>query len=425
MVRKNVSISLVCLWFVWLQTNGECSVIHFYKDEGLSAPKRVELLYQYVTGMWPADEIWPHMHAAMINIADGNEAATQASIDKLRTDFSDNQYLPMALHEIGKLCRLLGNREKSLELNQLVVDTFPSHEYAMWSLREVVLLNIELGNIEGAQAATNNVLNSFANQKYIDLLTHEIAEHYYKFGIYEQAQQLFQYIIDHWPQGYYAGLSQARQEEINKVLSGWTLTQTQIDAQRDMAMVYINNDRMDDAQTIINQLKADCANDPRGAAALLNIGLYCQQLNKYDKAIELHQYVANSWPQHTMAMWSQSCLAICYTGFSNMEAAEAATQKLLADFPQNEFIAQAVYDIARQYYQCGKHEKAKQYYQYVLDRYPQNKDIMWVKIGLAQSNIGLGNNESAENILDILAAELASHSSNDSNSSAVSRMSQV
>jgi tetratricopeptide (TPR) repeat protein len=242
---------------------------------------------------------------------------------------------------------------------------------------------IELGNIEAAKAATNTAFTNFAQNQWIVSIGNEIAGCYIKFGRYEDAKQVCQYVVEHWPDNSYTGITRAKIEQIDLAMSGWTLTDTEINAQKDLAMVYINNDKMADAQTIIDQLLADCAGDPRGADALFDIGRSCQNNGKYEKALELHQYIVNTWPRHNMAMWSQSCIAICNIGLGNIEAADAAMQKLFTDYSGNSRIAEAFYDIARQYYSFDQYQNAIQIFKMIVRDWP-DYEYAWS----AQSWIG-------------------------------------
>lgn len=409
MFKKIIPVSLVLIGLVFYQMSGECFAEHNYEKEGLSNAERVDLLYSYVTAMWPADEIWPQMHVAMTNIADDNESEAEAAIDKLRGEFSQNQYLPVALHEIAKLYRLVEVRDKSLQLHQYVIENWPSHEYTMWSLRDVAILEIALGNTEAAQAALDKVVADFPNNVYIALVVRQIASHHRKFQNYEKAKELYQYVIDHWPeQEDYARWSQMDIKEIDLVLSNEAAAQSEIAAKVDLAMSSIAADDMEAAEAAINELLTNYPQDPHIGKPLFDIAEYCRQFNKYEKARQLYQYVVDTWPQHASARWSQSGVAICHIGLGNMQAAEAAIDKLLADFRGNVLMAGCFYDIGNAYNRAGNYEKAEQIYQSVLDTWPEYQYTLWVLIGLAKANIGLGDNAMAEAIIEELITNIKS-----------------
>jgi len=414
-MKKVLTVNLVLFGIFFFQITGECFGLPAdYAREGLSNSERVYLLYAYVTGMWPADEIWPQMREAMTNIADGDEAGAQAAIDKLRTEFSGNQYLPVALHEIAKLYRLVGEpvgeRDKSLQLHQYIVDNWPSHEYTMWSLRELAILENARGNVKAAQAITEKVLTDFADNEYIAFVGYEIAIRYQLFKNYEEAKQLYQYVIDTWPeQTDYARWCQAGLDEVNLALANQAASVSEIKAQVKLAKSSIVNDDMKAAEAAINKLRISYPQDPHIAEPLFEIAECYRQFEKYEKAGQLYQYVADTWPQHVPARWSQLWVAVCHINLGNMQAAESAIDKLLANHPYSELMAGCFYEIANAYNRSGNYEKAKQFYQSVLETWPEYKHTVWAQIGQAQSNIGLGDNVAGEAIIDTLVTKLAAN----------------
>jgi tetratricopeptide (TPR) repeat protein len=353
--------------------------------------EKADHLYEYVTNMWPADEIWPQMLVAMRHIARGEDNAAQASVDELLNNFSQNQYLPVALHEIAKLYGHFKKYGKANELLQHVIDNWPQHEYTMWSLRDVARLNIELGcgdtndgpYCHAAQAAVDKVLGDFPNQKFIPLVTYEIAEHYRIFKSYQKATQLYQYILNTWPDNWRVVL-----------------------AQSGLARLYIDTGNETAAQSAVNKLCSDFSNVPEVARGIYLVAYYYDQSGRYEKAKPLYEFVLNNKSADWYAMWSQSRLAIIHIAFGNYDAAEASTDSLIANFQVDERIDEAVYDVADQYNRFGRYASAKQLYQYILDTWPDCEGATWVKIGLAQSNISLGEKNTAESIIDGLVAKL-------------------
>ncbi len=408
MYKKVFVVTLVLFGCIFSQITRECFAQFEYEREELSNSERSRLLYQYVRSNWPADEIWPQLGIVLTYIGDGNDAAAQAAVDKLLVDFSGNQYLPIALHETAKLNGLLKKQDKALILDRYVAEHWPQHEYAMWSLRDAAKFNIELGKTQEAQEDVNKVIADFQGQKYAAFALYEIAGQYKKFKNYEKARQVYQYIIDNWPVSDYAKWSQGGLEEIEVLQSDWAMTQTSINAQRDLAITYIDNDNMSAAEPVIDGLLTYLPKDPRIATAMFKIADHCRKLRKYEKAIQLYQSILSSRPQHASARWSQSGIAMCQIGLGNIQAAEAATQKLLADFPRNELMADCIYDIADAYNHFGRYEDARRFYQYALDNWPEFAYTTWAKIGLAQMKNYLGENDAAEAIIEGLAAKLSS-----------------
>jgi len=103
-------------------------------------------------------------------------------------------------------------------------------------------------------------------------------------------------------------------------------------------------------------------------------------------------------------------LAISNVMLGDDNAAQVAADRLLADFSDNEDIAEAVNEIAHHYRVSQKCEKAKQLYQHVVDNWPGAQNAIWAQMGLAISNIALGDDPNAQAAIDSLIADFNDHS---------------
>ena len=85
--------------------------------------------------------------------------------------------------------------------------------------------------------------------------------------------------------------------------------------------------------------------------------------------------------------------------------AEAAVDKLLTEFAQNKHIARAIHDTAWEYRKLGNYGRANELDQYVIDHWPADVQVMWAKMDMAKTDIGLGNDAAVEKTIDILIAD--------------------
>jgi tetratricopeptide (TPR) repeat protein len=84
-------------------------------------------------------------------------------------------------------------------------------------------------------------------------------------------------------------------------------------------------------------------------------------------------------------------IAMSNTRDGNDAAAEAATNKLIANYSGYKPIARAVCQIADQYYQSQRHQNADKLYQKIVEKWPDTGDAMWAQMHIAMSNIRDGN----------------------------------
>ncbi|MBU0708023.1 tetratricopeptide repeat protein [Patescibacteria group bacterium] len=353
-------------------------------------------LHEYNVRTFPKTEfaMWSQMHIAMSNIRIGNDAAAEAAIDKLLADFSGNEYIAQAVHEIAGHCNWLQKHEKALELHQYVLDNWPRSEQAIWSQMGVAVSNIALGKMEDAQAAVDKLLTGFSGNKHIAQAVHEIAGHYRWSKKYEKSNQLHQYVLDNWP-----GSQQAF----------WS--------QMGVAMANIALNKTEAAQAAIDKLLADFSGNKHIAQAVHEIAGHCNWLEKHEKALELHQYVLDNWPRSEQAFWSQMGVAVSNIALGKTEAAQAAVDKLLARYPKDESMANAVCQIADEYCKQANHDKALELYQKASELY-QHTATTWPDSGNAirtnsckiKTNILLDNIPNVKVAINELLAEFPYHS---------------
>lgn len=89
--------------------------------------------------------------------------------------------------------------------------------------------------------------------------------------------------------------------------------------------------------------------------------------------------------------------------------AESAVDKLLTDFSWNKYIARAIHDTAWEYRKLGNYGRANKLDQYVIDHWPADVQVMWAKMDMAKTDIGLGNDAAVEKTIDILIADFNDH----------------
>lgn len=281
-----------------------------------------------------------------------------------------------------------GNHGGAEDIYKTIVTDYPGTDYALEAQKKLAMLYISRDRLQEANAAFNELITSFSGHKLIPGTVYRIAEHATRQEEHTMAGQLYQHIINNWPQQYYEIWAQ-----VVVVKSDLSLGNTGA------------------AEAATNKLLADFHGNVQVAGAVCGIAQhYHYQLGNYEKAKQLYQYIIDNWPEDEYAMWCQFELAQVNIALGDTEAAQAATEKfeeLLPNFTKNdESMAERACEAAQQYIRSGEYEKAKQLYQYALDYWPEAKYAMWTKIGLAQARIRLGENAVAETIIDGLVAKL-------------------
>jgi len=95
-----------------------------------------------------------------------------------------------------------------------------------------------------------------------------------------------------------------------------------------------------------------------------------------------------------------------YIALGNDEAADAAIGQLYNEFSGSEELIGAVYQIALACYNYQKYEKAREFYQYILDNWPEEKETgFWAQREIALSYIKDDNDANALAGVDELIAD--------------------
>jgi tetratricopeptide (TPR) repeat protein len=346
-------------------------------------------LYQYIIDTWPDSfyAMWSQMAVEVSKSGLGNDETAEANINKVLTDFAADERLPEAVRDVAYQYHMLEKYDKSVELYQYITDTWPDSFYAMWSQMGAAMSNIALGDDTAVEANIDKLLGDFADGEYdsdVAKAVRDIAYQYHKFNKYTKAKQLYQKVIDTWPQSEYAMWSHMGAAASNVALGDDTAVQSNID-----------------------RLLADFAGDERLPEAFRDIAYQYHMLEKYDKAVELYQYITDTWPGSFYAMWSQMGAAMSNVALGDEEALQSNIDKLLgfAGGEHDSHIAQAVRDVAYQCHKFGKYEKAKQLYQYILDNYPNSEHVRWAKTDLIKANIALDDEPNINEAINELIAE--------------------
>ncbi len=279
-----------------------------------------------------------------------------------------------------------GDYQQAEAIYKTVVQENPGTDYALDAQKRLAILYLDISNEGQAQLAVDELVAGFSGNVRIAEAVHEIAGHCRWLKKYEKSKQLCQHVVDSWP-----GSKSAM----------WS--------QMGVAMANISLGEPDAAAAAIDKLVADFSGNEHIAQAVHEIAGHCNFLEKHQKARELHQYVLDNWPDSKQAMWSQMGVAVSNTALGETEAAAAAVDKLLADFSENEQIADAVRQVANAHRKSGKYEKASELYQYVIANWPGSEQVRRSQMGLAMLDIAVKDGADAELAMDKLIADFGDH----------------
>ena len=121
-----------------------------------------------------------------------------------------------------------------------------------------------------------------------------------------------------------------------------------------------------------------------------------QQDGDYEQAEAIYKAILADYPGSSYALAAQKGLVIVHIVQEKWPTADAELAKLISGYSGYDEIADAVCETAKFYRICENYEKAKEAYQYVLDNRPDAECAIWSQMGVAISDIMLGDYGGAE-----------------------------
>jgi outer membrane protein assembly factor BamD (BamD/ComL family) len=128
------------------------------------------------------------------------------------------------------------------------------------------------------------------------------------------------------------------------------------------------------AETETNRLLGDFANNPEAYPALQRIAEEYLRAEKWDQALTLSEYVlANSSRSQltSLGAWQTKIVTLIQRG--QERDAQLATDELLRNFSRHPYTATVVTRLAERWFNKQKYEQARQYFQTVLDTWPEDE----------------------------------------------------
>jgi len=295
-------------------------------DDGMRAQEKLTILY----------------------IGWGRKSEAEAAYQKLLAEHSARAGIAAAVDHVADKYRNSGNYQKALAAYQYIVATWPWDEHTLDSYGRMACIGIRLGEEASVQAAVDKLIADYSDREDVADVLSEIANEYRQSGSGEGIAQLCQ-----------------------RVASGWPVEQRGIWAQAAVARVSAASDDTAAAQAEVDRLISRFSDAEGLKKAVDQVADEHRKAGRYDKALPLHQYVADRWPGSERAMEAVKGVAISNIALGDSAAAEAATDKLIADFngfelESREDFPKTLYEIAKAYEAAESYEQARSVYEWII-----------------------------------------------------------
>jgi len=260
-----------------------------------------------------------------------------------------------------------------------IVQDYPSSDDALTAEEKLVVLYIVWDKEAEAEAAYQQLLTDFCEREGIAKAVDHVGDAYRESEKYEKALEVYRQVVDSWAEDEHA-----------------------IGSQTGIARVYVSLGDGPNAEIAIAKLIVEFADHNDIADAVYEIADEYREVKKYEKALGFYKQIVDSWPESEEAMDSQEDVAKLYIELGDDPNAEAAVEKLIAKFADRDEIADAVDEMADEYKDAKKYDKALELYKYVVKTWPDSEQAMGSQADVAKLYIELGDDPNAEAAVDKL-----------------------
>ncbi len=271
--------------------------------------------------------------------------------------------------------------EEAKSLYQQIIQQHPSSPYAskaQMGIAEVdILTDINAGKISEAEAGVNSLTANFSANSELPEILYDITRRYRWTWNYEEAKNLCQQIIQQHPGSSYASKAQMGIAEIDIVSD-------------------IKAGKMSEAQTGVNSLVASFSGHSNLPNTLYFIGRQYRWSKKYEEATSLYQQIIQQYPNASYAGKAQMGIEemdiISNINVGKTSEAQAGINSLIANFSGHPDLPKALYYIGRKYRWSNQYGEARNYYQQVVQQYPDSSYAGKAQRDIAEVNILLDIN---------------------------------
>ena len=390
--------------------------------------ENARMLYQHVVDNWPNKPraIFSQRGIVLVSIALGDSSEAEAATEKLLSQFSQDEHLPKVVSTIAETYRGLEEYEQARELHQYVLDNHPDFEDAIFSQRGVIISSIELGDDSRAEAGIDELLSQFSSNEHIAKVVYQVARKLNKKDDIK-AQELYQYVLDNWPDSEWAIFSQGGLVKSNIELGDEAAGQAALDKliadfadHPDLPLVlwqaaegYYNQafwyekegldvkagEYFTKVIALGERIREQSPASPATIEAHLITGECYRRLGEHEKAVEYFQQVVDDWPDYQYACNAQCIIGECYEKLRDSGALpeseanpliEQAYQAVIEKYPDCSLAGHAHLKLSQLSSEMGQLVDAAEYYELFLENYPQDTRYSQILYHLAQTYEKMG-----------------------------------
>lgn len=286
-----------------------------------------------------AYEVYRRMCIAITNVHLGNDEAVDAIMQDIVNRRGSDERVVKCITQIAWAYRRLERYDEAQTVYRYVVKTWPDKDQTIFAQRGIILCCIELGDEACAQAALQKLITDFADSLYLAESLEYIASRYQRKGKFAKARRMHKDVVEEF--------ADSNNTRINV-----------IKAQRNMILcsVSLGDDKMveADVQTLLTQFSQNKDFVPalyyvtdRLDPAARRAG---EPSSKDTQRLGLYQYIVDKHPNHELTPCARAKVGQLKLFQGDKKAAEGILQGVLAIPSSHPNYARTLNFVAESYY---------------------------------------------------------------------------
>ncbi len=181
-------------------------------------------------------------------------------------------------------------------------------------------------------------------------------------------------------------------------------------AQERIIWLYTRHEKPTQAREAYEYLMANFSENENLAAALENelISAF-RDSGDYDTALEMYEYLMARGADDQKMLGISSGIVKCYIGLGYDANATAEVEQMLSRYANNERLPDVVFDLAYECRSQKRWEKSREFFEYFVSNWPDNKKAMVAQRYVVKASIKLGDDAAADTQINNLIAAYANN----------------
>jgi len=311
-------------------------------------------LYRYVVeNQVQADyALWSQKGLVACYLNQGDEPSTRNETAQLLKTFSEHHDFNEA---VGSLMSKFWDAKKYeyvRDYQQDMLDKEFLNVDALQAQGEVAAANVKLGDDEAVQIALEKLKKNYSDPEKQAEALKKVGDHYREVKNYTRAQELYQYIAQHWPQ---------------TVVAIWS--------QKDLAICQIQTGEFSGAEATLQKIQNDFFGQEGLAKAVFEVAWAWGEKDA-GKAASVCRSILVNHPEHYYALFAEAYLGILELRQGNVTGAEVIFDTLIRTYQDHYRLPEAILLIADSY-QSQSYTLEKEGHKALADDYRRRALAKW------------------------------------------------